>query len=76
MPPRTEQSPSLPLCGTARGGFARVSARQAATSPSADDGGRNWRWLPLDGLTRDRVTPGKGGVFGVAVDPVADDVYV
>ena len=41
-----------------------------------DDGGRNWRWLTLDGLTRDRAIPGKGGVFGVAVDPMTDDVYV
>lgn len=41
-----------------------------------DDGGRHWRWLTLDGLTRDRAIPGKGGVFGVAVDPATDDVYV
>ena len=33
-----------------------------------DDGGRNWRWLTLDGLTRDRAIPGKGGVFGVAAE--------
>jgi hypothetical protein len=41
-----------------------------------DDGGRHWRWLTLDGLTRDRAISGKGGVFGVAVDPATDDVYV
>ena len=68
----------LPIAWSARrpGRAYAVGGKSWWMMGVTDDGGRNWRWLTLDGLTRDRAIPGKGGVFGVAVDPMTDDVYV
>lgn len=41
-----------------------------------DDGGRTWRHMDRTGLSDDRYVPRRSGVFGIAVDPLTDDVYI
>lgn len=53
-----------------------VGGKGAWAISVSEDAGRTWRYSKYDGLAASRWLKDGGGVFGVAVDPVTDDVYV
>lgn len=53
-----------------------VGGKGAWAISISEDAGRTWRYSRYDGLAASRWLKDGGGVFGIAVDPVTDDVYV